>query len=172
MAKPSAFRDFIGALRKHWRSELPTVRPVQQSFGPMMPKASTFYAGIAHPLELHVFLWFQHSSYAWKVGRFTVNIIFSPNDRGPENLSHDFTPTDGVSFSGGRYYRIGCMIGDKDKWWNLKDNRGSRLTDTWRPSSYEDYDAVLSQAVADVTSDIRKALTRIGVDTGAVSSGS
>src|SRR5689334_4071716 len=99
MAKHSVFRNFIAALQAHWRSVLPNARPVEQSFGPTMPKASTFYAGFARPLGMHVFLRFQHSSKAWLVGSFTINIILSKREGAPEAFGAPFAPIDGASFT-------------------------------------------------------------------------
>ena len=84
MAKHGEFRDFIKTLRKHWRTDLPEVRLLEQSLGPTMPKASTFYAGWAQIVGMHVYVNFQHSSKAWQVGRFTVNVILSRREGVPE----------------------------------------------------------------------------------------
>ena len=62
MAELSAFRDFIRKMSEDWRVTYPSVRPLEESLSPTMPRASTFYAGIAGPLGMHTFLNFQHSS--------------------------------------------------------------------------------------------------------------
>ena len=164
MAKRSVFRDFISTLRKYWRTELPEVRPVEESFGPMMPKASTFYAGIAPPLGMHVFVNFQHSSKAWEVGRFTVNVVLSQHQGAPESWGGPFVPDDGASFTEG-IYRISGLLGcHKDKWWHLnQDSSPPIVTEAWRPASYVDYEVVLSETAIDVTRDVREALTKLGV---------
>lgn len=167
MAKHSTFRDFITALRRRWRIELPYVQPAATSYGPMMAKASTFYAGVARPLGMHVFINFQHSCKAWQVGQFTVNIILSRHEGAPEGSGGPFAPDDGVSFTEGRY-RICDLLGrKKDKWWHLKVDEPSIIREEWRPTSYDDYAIVLSEAVSDVTRDVREALEKLGVNVAA-----
>src|SRR5262249_52843279 len=83
MAKSSIYRSFMKALCQHCRSAYPFIRPLTESRGRMMPKASTFYAGVARPSGLHVFLNFQHSAYAWQVGRFTINVVLAEDERNP-----------------------------------------------------------------------------------------
>lgn len=168
ITKRSVFRDFIATLRTHWRLALPEMRPVGESIVPMMPKASTFYAGIADSLGMHVYVNFQHSSKAWQVGNFTINIFLSKREGAPEGYGGPFPPGDGVSFTEGSY-RIGPLLGGKDKWWQLKVDSGHvGMEHWWRASSYDDQDMVLSEAVRDVTHDVRAALTKIGVDIGGV----
>ena len=166
MAKRSVFRDFIAALRKRWREELPQVRPVEQALGPMMPKASTFYAGFALQLGMHVFVNFQHSQKAWQVGQFTINMILSKREGAPDAWGGPFAPVDGVSITEGSY-RISCILGrHNDKWWHLKEDSPSVIANAWRPTSYDDYEAVLIQAATDATSDVREALAKLGVNGG------
>jgi hypothetical protein len=165
MTKRSVFRDFISALRAHWRSALPDVRLVAQSFGPTMPKASTFYAGFARPLEMHVFLNVQHSSNAWQVGSFTINVILSKREGAPEGQGGPFAPRDGDSFTEGSY-RIGSLLAAKDKWWQLKADSSRVGMEQWRAESYRDEDAVLIAAVDDVTRDVRAILAKLGVEAG------
>jgi hypothetical protein len=163
MAKRSVFRDFIVALRKHWREELPQVRPVDNALGPAMPKASTFYAGLSPRLGMHVFVSFQHSPMAWKVGQFTINVIFSRREGAPEGWGGPFAPDDGTSFTEGSY-RIGSVLGrHKDKWWHLKQDHPPIITEAWRPTSYDEYETVLNEVTADVTRDVREALVKVGV---------
>lgn len=109
--KRSVFRDFISALRKHWRTELPEVRPVKVLLGPMMPKARTFYAGFAPALGMHVFVNFQHSPMAWQVGQLTINMILSRSPGAPESWGSGFPPDDGVSFAEGNF-RISGLLGE------------------------------------------------------------
>src|SRR5688500_9748937 len=117
MAKRSVFRDFIATLRKRWRDELPYIRPVEAALGPAIPNASTFYAGFSPRLGMHVFVNFQHSSKAWQVGQFTINIILSKREGSPEGWGGPFAPHDGMSFTEGSY-RISGVLGHlKDKWW-------------------------------------------------------
>lgn len=106
MANRSVFRDFIAALRQHWRSELSQVNGIADSSGPTMPKACTFYLGLARQLELHVFANFQHSNKSWEVGSFTLNIILAKDRVAPTDCGLKFPPDDGVSFVEGSY-RVG-----------------------------------------------------------------
>jgi hypothetical protein len=48
MAGPSVFRAFLAALRERWATTHPFIRPLSERRG-SMPKASTFYAGVAPP---------------------------------------------------------------------------------------------------------------------------
>jgi hypothetical protein len=163
MAKRSVFRDFITGLRKRWREELPQVRPIEEALGPAMPKASTFYAGLSPRLGMHVFVNFQHSSMAWQVGQFTINVILSKRAGAPEGWGGPLAPDDGVSFTEGSY-RIGGVLGrHKDKWWHLKQDDPPIITEAWRPTSYDD-EIVLIEAAADVTRDVREALAKLGVN--------
>lgn len=164
MANPSVFRDFIKALRKHWRINFPSIQPLETSLGPTMPKASTFYAGMSRSLEMHVFLHFQHSSMAWQVVQSTINVIPSRRKGAPEHQAGPFLPADGVPSAEGSY-RIGQLLGrHKDKWWHLKDDKPPLSTEAWRPTGYDDYESVLTQAVADVTADVQSVLTKLQVE--------
>src|SRR5262249_31356376 len=113
MAKRSVFRDFIAALNKHWTAAFPSIRPLERPLGLLLPKASSYYSGVAKPHGLHVFLNFQHSSKSWQIGQFTINIILSqeqdPHEVRPELL----TPEDLDSLREG-LYRIGPFLGGKD----------------------------------------------------------
>jgi hypothetical protein len=122
MAKRSVFRDFITALCKHWRAELPEVRPLGESLGPALPKASTFYAGVAQPLGLHVFGNFQHSPKAWEVGQFIVNVVLSRSEGAPPWPGGSLVPEAGRPFTEGRY-RIGPLLGRRSS-----PRRGGRRT--------------------------------------------
>jgi hypothetical protein len=162
MAKQSVFRDFMRALKQRWLDELPSVHPLEESFSSYMPKASTFYAGFTESLGMHVFVRFQHSPKAWEAGRFTIDLILSRRKGPPDRCGGACTPHGDASFEEGSH-RIGPLLGyRKDKWWHLKEDEPPILTQAWRPSSYEDYDAVLSEAVADVSRDVREALTKLG----------
>lgn len=162
MVTRSAFRDFLKSLRTRWKSELSCVKPLEDSFGTMMPKASTFYAGLSSSLRMHVFISFQHSSKAWQVGQFTVNIILSNRLGLPMEHGGPFAPDDGVSFVEGSY-RIGSLLGRKDKWWHLSDNEPSMVIEAWRALSYSSRDTVIAEAIADVTRDVRAVLSRLSV---------
>jgi hypothetical protein len=112
---------------------------------------------------MHVFVNFQHSSKAWEVGRFTVNLILSLREGAPDAWGGPFAPQDGRSFTEGSY-RISSLLGrDKDKWWHLKEDAPPIITEAWRPASYDDYEAVLAEASADVIHDVRLALAKLGV---------
>lgn len=166
MAKRSVFHDFIAALRKDWRLRFPAIQPVKKALGAMngmsVPKASTFYVGMSPALGMHVFVNFQHSPKAWEVGQFTVNIILSKHEDAPE-VWFKLSPDNAQSFDEGSY-RIGSLLGRKDKWWHLKCSSPAVLTETWMPVSYGDEAAVLAEAVADVTSDVSAVLSKLGVN--------
>lgn len=159
----SVFRDFIAVLRTRWRDELPQVRPVEKGLGPTMPKASTFYAGFAPALGMHAFVNFQHSFNSWQVGQFTINIILSKREGAPDCWGGPFAPDSGMPSTEGRY-RISSILGrDRDKWWHLKRDHPPIVTDAWRPTSYDNSEAVMNEAAADVTQAVREALARLGV---------
>jgi hypothetical protein len=164
MAKRSVFRDFIAALRKRWREELPQVQPIEKTLAPAMPKASSFYAGLSPQLGMHVFVNFQHSSKSWQVGQFTINMILSKREDAPETWGGPFAPDDGVLFTEGSY-RISSVLGrHKDKWWHLNQDDPPVITEAWRPTSYDDYETVLTEAAVEVTRDVREALAKLGVN--------
>jgi hypothetical protein len=168
MAKPSAFRDFIALLKKDWRETFPSIRPIEQSFPPLMLQASTFYAGLAQSSRMHVFLTFQHSSLSWKVGRFTINVTLSERMGLPQGLAGPSLPNGNPIAEGS--YRIGSLLGGSDKWWHLKEYPPPifetlpviNLPGAWRPTSYGDYDLVLREAVDDVNRDVEAVLRMLG----------
>ncbi len=163
MAKRSAFRDFIASIRKKWLKELPEIQSLQKPLGWIMSKASTFHAGYSDKLGLHIFINFQHSSKAWQVGQFTINIILSKQIGVPTGNGM-FVPADGVSFTEGSY-RLGHVLGKRlDKWWHLKHDGPQILGEEWRPSGYENEKVVLSEAADDVTRDVCNALIKLGVN--------
>jgi len=175
MAKRSVFHDFIAVLRTDWQTTFTWVRPLEASFAPLMPKASTFYAGLARRADTHVFLNFQHSSKAWQVGQFTINVIISRRMGPPLAWATRFA-SDLESLDEGSY-RIGHVNGGRDKWWRLKnddlpsffgpeDGMPTVVFEGWRPGSYADSEAVLVEAVADVNRDVASALGKIGVTEG------
>jgi hypothetical protein len=161
MAKRSLFRDFITALRSQWHTAYPFIRPLQEARGGMA-KASTFYAGVAQPPGLHVFLNFQHSSKPWQVGQFTISIVLAKDPRNPRSWGFAEEGEDGRRFGEGPH-RIGLLRGKKDKWWHLKDDDPPIVTRAWRPSSYADPDVVVREAVEDVSRDVLAALRLLGV---------
>ena len=60
-------------------------------------------------------------------------------------------------------HRIGRLVGGKDKWWHLNRYRRPPIgIEAWRPSSYDDYDTVLREAVADVNRDVGAVLRKLG----------
>ena len=161
MARASVFRDFMTVLRTKWRAELPFVRPIDQPLE-ALPKASTFIAGVAQPSGLLVFLNFQHSDKAWEVGQFTVNVVLAQTERSARGWGVAEVPAAGRPFGEGSY-RIGWIVGNADKWWHLKKDRPPEFTQAWRPTSYDDPDAVLREAADDVTRDVLTVLRRVGV---------
>ena len=165
MAKQSVFRDFIAALKHHWRSELPGVTGIAHASGSAMPKASTFYLGFARQLELHVFANFQHSNKSWEVGSFTINIILAKDRVAPTDCGLKFPPDDGVSFVEG-CYRVGSLLHGKDKWWQLKATRNLASRDAWRASSYSNPERVLTEAVIDVTQDVLAVVSLFKIQSG------
>ena len=162
MAKPSIFRDFIAALKKQWEFEFPSIRQINQPLGPLLPKASSFYSGVAHPSGWHIFLYFQHSSKAWQVGQFTVNVVFSRHEGAPGHPVTNYLMEGSTTFEEG-CYRIGPLLGRKDKWWHLKDDEALSVTEAWRPSSYGNYANVIAEAIIDVSRDVRAVLHKLGV---------
>ena len=166
MATPSLFRDFLRSLKAEWATSLPSVRPLEAALDPVMPKASTFYAGTSPSCGLHVFLHFQHSLKAYEVGQFTVNVWLSRRLGPPEPPAEPVTPSDSSAVPG--RYRIGWLCGyGKDKWWHLKKDRAPKYIEAWRPSSYEDQNMVIQEAVADVSHDVKAVLSNLGISGGA-----
>jgi hypothetical protein len=54
------------------------------------------------------------------------------------------------------YYRIGHLVGPKDKWWNLKQDDDRVPTQAWCPSGCGNGAAVLSDSVEDVLSILQE----------------
>jgi len=159
MEKKSLFREFIASLGKRWKAEHPSIRPLVEARGGL-PKASTFYAGMINGSGKHVYLNFQHSSKSWEVGRFTINIVLSSDELNPDLYSQgEWTGSD---FKDGSY-RIGHLIGKKDKWWHLKPDDDPVLADAWRPTSYAKPESVIFEAVDNVTSDVLHTLKLLKV---------
>ena len=161
MAKKSIFREFIATLRKRWKKELPFIQPLTEArLG--WPKASTFYAGIIKRSGQHVYLNFQHSDKAWQVGQFTINVTLAAEGHKPLQF---LGAGRGPDFKDG-FYRIGHFVGEKDKWWHLKQDDDPILTQPWRPSNYQNWELVLSEAVNDVTHDVLSTLRLLGARAG------
>ena len=159
MAGKSMFHEFIATLRKRWKKEHLSIRPLTEARG-RLPKASTFYAGVSRFSRQHVYLCFQHSNKAWQVGRFTINFVLSMDEQNPQWGIPKCEP---ASHFGDGSHRIGHLIGTKDKWWHLKQDDAPIITEAWRPSSYEKVDVILSEAVEDVTKDVLSALRLLDV---------
>ena len=158
MAKKSVFRDFTAALRKQWKKDYPSIRPIEKPFG-TFPKASTFYVGMIKDTNMHVFLNFQHSCKSLGVGRFTINVVLSSDENNP-TAGHGTRSA--LDLAEG-YHRIGFLVGSKDKWWHLKQDGDPILTQAWRPSSYENTDEVILEAIDDVTRDVLSTLRLLDV---------
>lgn len=158
MAEKSVFREFIAALKRQWKKQALFIRPISETLG-QLPKASTFYAGASSRSGQHVYLYFQHSNKAWQVGQFTINVVLATDAHHPQMAMGN---PSGSDFADG-YYRIGFLVGNKDKWWHLKSGDDGILTQHWRPSSYDDLDVVLAEAVDDVTRDVLSTMRLLGV---------
>ena len=150
------FATFVRQVEREWRVGLPTLRKIEQSYGPSLRKSSTFYAGSSNRLGKHLFIAFQHNSMPWAVGEFTVNVIVSNRLGAPSLLGP------GLDLAGGAEgnYRLGQELHGKDKWWCLlpTDNVHGLV---WKARSYEDQAAVFQAALADVTADVRAFLSKL-----------
>jgi hypothetical protein len=158
MTEKSIFREFMASLRKRWEKEHPSLRPLTEKRG-HLAKAGTFYAGVIPDSGAHVFVNFDHSTKSWEVGRFTINIVLASDEHNP--MMYPFAQSGPRQGEG--YYRIGFLVGKKDKWWHLKQDDDPILTQAWRPSSYENVDVVIAEAIDDVTRDVLSALRSLNV---------
>jgi hypothetical protein len=171
MPKPNVYREFMKALKRHWKTVLPNVKPLTEPHG-SLPMASTFYVGRAKE-SVHVFLHFQtHSNFG---GLFTINVILETEDSDPcpvrfqdrAKLIDDFLQGPN---------RIGRFLQTRrgDKWWQLCRDEGKEILgqklgqslfnkDWWYPKDYEDIPAVVQDAVADVTFSVHITLTQLGL---------
>ena len=122
---------------------------------------------------MHVFLYFQHSPR--RPGNFTINIVFSNDDRTPDRE----VPIDRKDAKAG--HPGSCRIGEfvltcrGDKWWVLKrDEEFEELStefgspsheneDWWYSGSYENEENVISTALADVNRDVKTVLKKLVV---------
>jgi len=142
--------------------DYPSIRQVEEARNGL-PKASTYYAGMSRYSGQHVYFNFQHSCKAWEVGSFTINVVLSLVKDSPQ-MKHPDQP---ASHFGDGYHRIGHLIGTKDKWWHLKQDQDDILSpkfiESWRPSSYENEDLVIDEAVSDVTRDVLSAMSLLDV---------
>lgn len=181
------------SLKNRLRTECSTVRRIEETFDDLMPKASTFYAGVSESSGSHIFFNFQHSSKSWEVGQFTINVIVSSSEK-PKRLRHEvMIPEDARSIREGTY-RIGPLLGGKDKWWRLKkdnplyeDEEFDRLIrefdrkmkeilprdeeghvsshfETWLPTNYDDDENVCNEAATNVIHDLRRVLQMLGAN--------
>lgn len=158
MAK-SIFVEFVKELAADWAQRWPAIVRVKESYGPALPKASTFYAGSENALSRHVFLRFQHNPKSWNVGTFTVNVILSERRGMPSRWAlPKYADLDrGVVGS----YRLGSILYGADKWWCLLPNDWP-FGMAWKPSSYDDAARLRREAIIDVTEDVERFLRRIG----------
>src|SRR5262249_16919186 len=140
------------------KEEMPSIRPIPEPLG-QLPKASTFYAGARSGSGQHVYFYFQHANKAWWVGRFTINVVLASDPADPQMVMWNRF---GSEFGEG-YYRISFLVGEKDKWWHLKADGDPIITQAWRPSQYGDLEAVLREAVDDVTRDVFSVTQLLGV---------
>ncbi len=180
MAKRSVFRKFIKELKREWRSTFPSIRPLETRLHEFLPKASTFHTGQAQPSGLQVFLAFQHSPKAWEVDRFTINVVLSERMGAPEDWNGSGALGD-IPMSEGSY-RIGFLVGKTDKWWHLSDEKSFWIDESgddwsldlpfpddvaprsgWEPASYDDSEAVIREAVADVSRDVGVVLCKLNI---------
>ncbi|HYO09573.1 MAG TPA: hypothetical protein VER17_11430 [Tepidisphaeraceae bacterium] len=173
MAKRSVFRDFMTALKRHWRTALPGVEPLKAARG-SLPMASTFDAGKVTGSEQRVYLCFQHNQ---KVpGEFTVNVILAHDGEEPRYWGvHPDEVRPGETLGDGPR-RISQFLPHvrHDKWWHLKRDEhyaefcrslGHEFklpNDYWRPASYDDEQEVIRTAVLDVTRDVQSTLEQLG----------
>ena len=147
MAK-SIFQEFVKAVAKDWEHRFPWIQRVSVAYHPAMPKANTFYVGKANRFNRHVFLNFQHSSKAWSVGAFTVNVAISSQMGAPTKWMATSLEPDPDGF-----HRLGSLVYDDDKWWRLRPGEGY-FPRVWRPVSYEDSKVVVDEAVKDLSHDV------------------
>jgi len=154
------------ALKRHWQSALPGVRPVAEKVG-HLSRGLTFDAGEVAQFDQHVYLEFQNGRY--EPGHFTINVIVADKGREPTaSMVRDEKRAHGG--------RIGDFVGDQrtDKWWHLceisiDDTRANLRRGHWLATSYANEDEVIA-AVADVTHDVEVALKVIGASSVSASS--
>ena len=144
----SVFQEFVKAVRKDWKTRFPWIQPVSIAYNPAMPKANTFYVGNANRFNRHVFLNIQHSSKSSTVGAFTVNVAISSQMGAPTRWVGLSLEPDPEGF-----HRIGSLLYDDDKWWCLRPTHGP-FPKVWRPVSYGDSQAVIAEAVKDLSHDV------------------
>lgn len=178
------FPRFITALKRAWARGLPNISPVDRTYSALMPKASTFLVQIdelSEGVAPYLFLRFQPSPKAWRVGEFTINVIASRQRGAPRR---DVRKPSAFFRGEEGYFRIGGLVHGHDKWWALAPARDelpgsmptfvrvvsstgettTRRTETpraivtWRPSTYANEEAVFAETIADVTADVHALL--------------
>lgn len=165
MAKPSIQADFLKGLRAAWATALSSVRPVDAATCGAFPKARTFYAGVAPPSGLHVYVQLSFSGKSWQAGQFQVAFVLSKQLGGPEQWALPRVPDDPSGFTEGCYYLIHEFNGKHwlGKVWHLAQTEASANTAPWFASSYGDRAVVFAEAITDVTREVTRALRRVGI---------
>jgi hypothetical protein len=123
-----------------------------------MPKASTFYAGQETLVGRHVFVWIQAS--VKRPGEFTVNIVLSDTHNTPDPS----IPLNRSAFNEREvgFYRLGELVGGKDKWWSIAPEKGFAWL--WQViSASQKNKGAISNAIAVVTADVKVALSDLGL---------
>lgn len=155
------YHDFMKALKRHWKTTLPAVRPVTKACG-SLPKSRSFYAGRTPNGTLHVYLHFQtHKNVG---GRFTIDVILTRDEHSP---FHYHRPGEqhvlGDLIDGPN--RIGELLQTPygDKWWVLCRNelmtsfgsqdRFETNPNYWQPQDWDDATRTIQDAVADGVQD-------------------
>jgi len=176
MAKSSTKGGFLKALHKAWATALPSVRPVDGSnYSGALPKSCTYYAGVAPPSGLHVYVYFQFFAKSWEVGQFQIAFVISKRLDDPEKwVPCSSAPENPALLTEGCYYLIRKYTGKqgRGKVWHLVKNKASVITAPWFASSYDDQEVVFSEAIADVTQEVTQTLRRQGIAVDANSVGS
>ena len=89
-----------------------------------------------------------------------MNVVLALDPKAPRAWGH--TERVGDHFPEGPY-RIGHLVGKKDKWWHLQLDRDHIGTQSWRPSTYADTSLVLTEVVDDVGRDVATVLNLLQV---------
>jgi len=168
MTKASIYQRFVRAVWARLKQDHPFVTRLDRPLCVAIPRSSSFYAGRSPMNGKHFLFDFQHSPKPWQGGQFTINVHISTELEATDN----FSAFSGYEDATDGYYRLASACLGFDKWWCLKDRDRSfddemRRTlpnfdpaiddeeffrQNWRPSSYEDPELVIREALEDVLS--------------------
>lgn len=166
MASTSIYQQFLRAVRSRISRDYPYVKRFSEAIAETIPKSSSFLFGRSPIYDKYVSLHFQHNARPWGAGQVTINVAIFRSFSKVGSLQHfrDYSSAEEGT------YRLGAECRGHDVWWCLKDRDRSfdgqmkgilkgfdpRVADQkffdgkWRPSSFDDPEVVVREALDDI----------------------